>query len=131
MGYANFPGLAQVAEIKKWVLVAKTGEVKESVHYLVTSLTAQVAGPRRLLADHRGHWSIENSLHWVLDVTFREDYSRVRNRTAARNLALLRKIALNLVAADRNSQTSVRGRRKNAAWNDDYMLRIITRQAHA
>ena len=70
-------------------------------------------------------------MHWVLDVTFREDDSRVRDRTAARNLALLRKIALNLVAADRSSQTSVRGRRKKAAWNDDYMLRIFTRQVHA
>jgi predicted transposase YbfD/YdcC len=79
----------------------------------------------------RRHWSIENSLHWVLDVTFREDDSRVRDRTAARNLALLRKIALNLVAADHSRQTSLRGRRKKAAWNDDYMLRIITRQVHA
>src|SRR4051794_8156721 len=79
----------------------------------------------------RRHWSIENALHWVLDVTFREDDSRVRHRTAARNLALLRKIALNLVAADRSSQTSLRGRRKKAAWNDDYMLRIIARRAHA
>ena len=67
----------------------------------------------------------------MLDVTFREDDSRVRDRTAARNLALLRKIALNLVAGDRSSQTSRRGRRKKAAWNDDYMLRIIARQVHA
>jgi hypothetical protein len=55
----------------------------------------------------------------------------VRDRTAARNLALLRKIALNLVARDRGSQTSLRGRRKKAAWNDDYMFQIITSQAHA
>ena len=67
----------------------------------------------------------------MLDVTFREDDSRVRHRTAARNLALLRKIARNLVAADRGHQTSLRGRSKKAAWNDDYMLQIITGQAHA
>ncbi len=72
-----------------------------------------------------------HGLHWVLDVTFREDDSRVRDRTAARNLALLRKIALNLVAGDRSGRTSLRGRRKKAAWNDDHMLRIIARQAHA
>src|SRR3954469_9109897 len=71
------------------------------------------------------------SLHWVLDVTFREDDSRVRDRTAARNLALLRKIALNLVAQDRSPQTSLRGRRKKAAWDDGYMLQIIAHQAHA
>jgi hypothetical protein len=67
------------------------------------------------------------------DVTFREDDRRMRdrNRTAACNLALLRKIALNLVSGDHSSQTSLRGRRKKAAWDDDYMLRIIARQAHA
>ena|SRR5689334_1338615 len=81
-------------------------------------------------AIHR-HWSVENTLHWVLDVTFREDDSRVRDRTAARNPALLRKIALNLVTRDRRGQASRRGRRKMAAWNDDYMLRIITSQAQA
>src|SRR3954471_3869341 len=79
----------------------------------------------------RRHWSIDNALPWVLDVTFREDDSRVRHRTAARNLALLRKVARNLVAADRGRQTSLRGRRKKAAWNDDYMLQIITRQFDA
>src|SRR3954463_14620508 len=72
-----------------------------------------------------------HALHWVLDVTFREDDSRVRDRTAARNFALLRKIALNLVARDRSTQTSLRGRRKKAAWDDGYMLQIIAHQAHA
>ena len=70
-------------------------------------------------------------MHWALDVTFREDDSRVRDHTAALNLALLRRIALNLVARDRGSRTSRRGRRKKAAWNDNYMLQIITNQAHA
>ena len=78
----------------------------------------------------RRHWSIENALHWVVDVAFREDDSRVRDRTAARNLALLRRIALNLVAGDRSGQTSLRGRRKKAAWNDDYMLQIIAGRTH-
>ena len=55
----------------------------------------------------------------------------MRDRTAARNLALLRKIALNLVAGDRGSRASLRGRRKMAAWNDAYMLRIIAGRAHA
>ncbi len=73
----------------------------------------------------RSHWAVENALHWVLDVTFREDDSRVRDRTAARNLALLRKIALNIVGRDRTSKASVRGRRKKAAWNDAYMLKLL------
>jgi hypothetical protein len=73
----------------------------------------------------RAHWSIENAVHWVLDVTFREDDSRVRDRTAARNLTLLRKIVLNLVGRDRSSKASVRARRKRAAWNDDYMFQLL------
>jgi len=62
----------------------------------------------------RSHRSVENALHWVLDVTFREDDSRVRDRTAARNLALLRKIALNIVGRDQTTKASVRARRKTA-----------------
>ena len=70
-------------------------------------------------------WRIENGLHWVLDVTFREDDSRVRDRTAARNLAILRKIAINLMGRDRTPRISMRARRKQAAWNDDYMLALL------
>jgi len=68
---------------------------------------------------------VENALHWVLDVTFREDDSRVRDRTTVRNLALLRKIALSIVGRDRTSKASVRARRKKAAWNDSYMLKLM------
>ena len=74
----------------------------------------------------RTHWAIENALHWVLDVTFREDDSRVRDPHAARNFAVLRKIALNLVCRDRSAKVSVRAKRKKAAWNDRYMLQLLT-----
>jgi predicted transposase YbfD/YdcC len=94
-------------------------------------LTSCDDDPAILVQAIRRHWSVENALHGVLDVTFREDNSRVRDRTAARNLALLRTIALNLIARDRRGRASLRGRRKMAAWNDDYMLRIIAGQGHA
>ena len=58
-------------------------------------------------------------------MTFREDDSRVRDRTAARNLALLRKIALNIVGRDQATKASIRARRKKAAWNDGYMLKLL------
>jgi hypothetical protein len=64
-------------------------------------------------------------LHWVLDVTFREDDSRVRDPTAVRNFALLRKIAINLVSQDHSAKTSLRGKRKKAAWDNDYMLQLL------
>ena len=68
---------------------------------------------------------IENALHWVLDIAFREDDGRVRDRRAARNLAVLRRIALNLVGRDRSAGAGVRARRKKAAWDDDYMLQLL------
>jgi predicted transposase YbfD/YdcC len=81
--------------------------------------------PEQLAAAIRGHWSIENGLHWVLDVGFHEDASRVREHTAARNLALLRKIALNLARADTTLKASLRGKRKSAAWDDSFMASLI------
>jgi predicted transposase YbfD/YdcC len=73
----------------------------------------------------RRHWTIENRLHWILDVTFREDDSRVRDRTAARNLAILRKIAINLMSRYRSPRISMRARHKQAAWNDEYMMSLL------
>ena len=124
----EWPDLRTLLAVETIRSVNGTGKTEAEIRYFLTSCDDD---PAVLAQAIRRHWSIENALHWVLDVTFREDDSRVRHRTAARNLALLRKIALNLVAADRSSQTSLRGRRKKAAWNDDYMLRIITRQVHA
>ena len=124
----EWPDLRTLLAVETIRSVNGTGKTETEIRYFLTSCDDDAAVLARAI---RRHWSIENALHWVLDVSFREDDSRVRHRTAARNLALLRKIALNLVAADRSSQTSLRGRRKKAAWNDDYMLRIITRQAHA
>ena len=124
----GWPDLGAVLAVETIRGVSGTGKVEAETRYFLTSCGDD---PAVLVRAIRRHWSIENALHWVLDVTFREDDSRVRDRTAARNLALLRRIALNLVARDRGSRTSLRGRRKKAAWNDDYMLQIITNHAHA
>jgi predicted transposase YbfD/YdcC len=77
------------------------------------------------------HWGIENSLHWVLDVTFREDECRVRERTSARNLALLRKIAIHLVRQHQNSRVSLRGRRKMASCDNSYREQVLAGKSHA
>jgi predicted transposase YbfD/YdcC len=124
----EWPDLRTLLAVETIRGVTGTGKVEAEIRYFLSSCGDD---PAVLVRAIRRHWSIENALHWVLDVTFREDDSRVRDRTAARNLALLRRIALNLVAGDRSGQTSLRGRRKKAAWNDDYMLRIIASQAHA
>jgi predicted transposase YbfD/YdcC len=124
----GWPELSTVLAVETIRGGTGTGKAETEIRYFLTSCGD---APAVLVQAIRRHWGIENALHWVLDVTFREDDSRVRDRTAARNLALLRKIALNLVARGRSGRTSLRGRRKRAAWDDDYLLQIIGNHAHA
>jgi len=120
---SGWPGLRTVLAVEsiRSVNSAPT-KVESEVRYFLSSCPDS---PAVLGQAVRSHWAIENTLHWVLDVTFREDDSRVRDRTAARNLALLRKIALNIVGRDKTTKASVRARRKKAAWNDAYMLKLL------
>jgi len=73
----------------------------------------------------RGHWGVENNLHWMLDVVFREDDDRNRTGYAQNNLSLMRKIALNLVKHEKTQKGSIKGRRKLAGWSEDYMLKVL------
>lgn len=72
----------------------------------------------------RGHWGIENRVHWVLDVTFHEDASRIRTGDAPQNMGVLRHIALNLLRHE-PSKGSLKTKRFRAALNDDYLARIL------
>jgi predicted transposase YbfD/YdcC len=74
----------------------------------------------------RLHWGIENQLHWVLDVVFREDDCRVRAGNAAENFAVMRHLALNLLKSLKDIKLSVRLRRMRAAWNQDFLLQVLT-----
>ena len=77
-----------------------------------------------ILKASRQHWGIENSLHWVLDVVFREDEARMRTGNTAHNFALLRHLALNLLRLESSSK-SIRAKRLKAAWDDDFLLKIL------
>ena len=101
------------------------GEGRKIVAQIRYFLSSYAGDPQRLARAIRRHWTIENGLHWVLDVTFAEDHSRVRDERAARNLALLRKIAINLANRDRGSAGSVRAKRKRAGWEDGYLLQLL------
>ena len=73
----------------------------------------------------RGHWGVENSLHWRLDVIFQEDQCRARTRFAAANLAALRKLALNAARADKSIKDAVKGKLFRAAISDDFRLHLL------
>jgi predicted transposase YbfD/YdcC len=72
----------------------------------------------------RSHWGIENKLHWVLDTIFREDEQRKRAKHAAKNFAMVRKIALNLLKKDTGKE-SLRSKRLKAAWSRDYLIKLM------
>ena len=81
----------------------------------------------RLLEAVRAHWGIENSVHWVLDVSFDEDQCRIRKDHAARNMATLRRLALNLLRQDKQHKRGLKTRRHRAGWDNDYLLHILCR----
>lgn len=98
------------------------GKCSSEVRYYISSLEGKAGA---LLQAVRGHWSIENSLHWVLDIAFREDESRVRKDNGPQNFAILRHIALNLLRQEPATRCGVKGKRLKAAWNQDYLLKIL------
>jgi predicted transposase YbfD/YdcC len=119
------PGRAWT-NLRSVVLIESTRRIGAAVttearHYL-SSLPADAATLARTI---RSHWGIENRLHWVLDVAFDEDASRVRDGHAPENLAILRHFALNLLRQDRSTHGSVATKRFRAALNDDYLRSIL------
>jgi predicted transposase YbfD/YdcC len=97
VGYSDWPGLAQVFELGRHVIIQKTGQERAEVVYGVTSLTPERATPGRVLDLVRGHWHIENKSHWVRDVTFDEDRSQVRCGSIPQVMAALRNTAIGLL----------------------------------
>lgn len=96
-GYLDWPGLAQVFKITCQVTFPKTGPLRTHTRYGITSLTPAQASPADLLAFTRQHWAIENSLHWVRDVTFSEDRSTLRVGCTHHVMAILRNLAISLL----------------------------------
>jgi predicted transposase YbfD/YdcC len=119
---STWPSLHTVLAVETLRSTSGTPTVETEIRYFLSSCHDDPVVLGRAI---RKHWAIENALHWVLDVTFREDDSRVRDQHAARNLAVLRKIAINLVGRDGSTKASVRARRKRAAWDNDYMLQLL------
>ena len=116
----DFPGIAAVGQVETCRRNAGRDEPPVKRWFLLSRpLTA-----KRLIEVARAHWTIENQLHWVLDVTFEEDAARSRNDYAPQNLALIRKLALNILRTHPD-KGSIKGKIKRAGWNDAFLLSML------
>ena len=117
----QWPGLRSIAAIESERKIR--GKTTTQTRYFISSLTGKA---HKLAEAAREHWAIENSLHYVLDVTFNEDKSRIRKDNAPENLVVLRRIALNMVKKEQTrKKSSVRSRVKAAGWDNSYLERIL------
>jgi predicted transposase YbfD/YdcC len=116
----HFPGIRAVGRIESWRRPHKAA----ATHTVRYFLLSKKLSPAQLLKTVRAHWGIENNLHWILDVVFAEDRNRSRMDHAPENLAVLRKLALNMLQAN-PYVASMRRKMLHAAWNDDFLLSLF------
>ena len=116
----DWPGLRSVVKVQSRRDTEKGTTVQS--RYYISSLEASA---QRQLAAARSHWSIENSLHWSLDVTFREDQSRMRKDHSPQNMATLRQISHNPLKRETSLKVGIQGKRLQAGWREDYLLKVL------
>jgi len=100
------------------------GETSIERRYYICSLDGK--DPNHILSLTRGHWGVENRLHWSLDVQFREDESRIRQGHASENYSRLNRIALNLLKQQTSHKVGIQTKRLRAGWDHDYLLKVLT-----
>ena len=122
----SLPGRKNWADLKTLGMVIRTREIngKETgeVQFYISSLKRKVKLFARAV---RGHWGIENTCHWTLDMTFREDESRARERHVAENLSWLRRFALGLLKQHPDDKTSLAMKRRGCGWNTDFLTEVL------
>ena len=121
----EWKGLSSLVLVESDRTVA--GNTSTECRYYISSQKDLSA--RTALDAARKHWGIENELHWTLDVTFREDDCRVRAGNAAQNFAVMRHLSLNLLKSVKDCKLSIRLRRMRAAWDQDFILQVLTAQS--
>lgn len=126
-GYLDFPHIAQVFLIERFVVNKKTGQSSRDLAYGITSRSPQQSDPKRLLDINRGHWTIENSCHYILDWNFDEDRCRIRIGYGPENVTRLRRFAIGLIKSKgvKNVAQKIRQLNKNTRLVFDY-LRMTT-----
>jgi predicted transposase YbfD/YdcC len=121
-----WPGLASVAVVESTRQVIGSGKPPSTERrYYISSIDGD-PDARRMGEAIRGHWGIENGLHWQLDVSFGEDLRRVRKDHGAENFSRLCRIALNLLKGETTAKVGVKGKRLKAGWDEPYLLRLLT-----
>lgn len=96
------------------------GKKSTEFRYYITNLNQDAIGK-----SIRGHWSVENKLHWQLDVSYREDECKIRKDHGAENFSVLRRATLNLLKADKKTKVGIKNKRSKAGWNKEYMLNVL------
>jgi predicted transposase YbfD/YdcC len=118
----EWAGLRGLVRIQAERYHKATGITERETRYYITSLPPDAV---RLNQAVRQHWGIENKLHWALDVSFGEDLDRKRQKHAAQNFSLLKRIALNLLRQDKTSKLGIHGKRLKAGWDHPYLLKVL------
>jgi len=117
----KWPGLKAIVKLET---KREIGEKSEThTRYYISSLPGDAA---EILAAARGHWGIENSLHWILDIAFREDESRIRQGNAAENMARLRQIAHNMLSREKTAKCGIATKRLMAGWDESYLAKVLS-----
>ncbi len=119
----RWPSAEMIAQVRR-TRVLTNGEVEIATHWYVGSVAPKVREVARAI---RAHWSVENGLHWILDVQLREDECPIRHEQGAANFGLLRRIAIMLLKRNTTIKRGVKGKQKAAGWDHNFLLRTLTR----
>ena len=124
--FKKWPDLNSIIEVKSERVNRKTGELGEETRYYISSA---IENAKIFLKNVRSHWEIENKLHWVLDVVFKEDECPVTAGYSAQNFSMLRQFALNLIKLE-PSNKSIRRKQNLAGWDESFLMKIIAGGRH-
>jgi predicted transposase YbfD/YdcC len=118
----NWKNISALVRIESTRFIKASGVTQQETRYYITSLNHNAKSIGQAV---RSHWSIENNLHWQLDVSFNEDKSRKRDRNAAENYSVMLRMALNLLKSEKTSKRSIKGKRLKAGWDNEYLLSLL------